>query len=308
MKHTNNSKWFSKGKYTFFLCITTSFISLSQQSNNRFFSSGTEIIVNVLPENDIFFSHIFDKGSSIYSLAHLFQVNQSDIYKYNRIDPNLPISLGKIVKIPIATKKIIQLAPELLKNKAHIKLFYTVKPKETLYSISKRYFDADANYIKKYNNLIDNNVNADQKLFIGYLIYDQSTSNQPEIAVKTKNSVLSQKPKVEPVDNTDDDMSLNKPTTETKTINANLIGYRGNNIGNTSGLYILYNAAPVGTLVDVYFDMRNSSCKAKVIGRIPDGMYKSDADIVVSPMVLAHLGVLDQRFMLALKYEIQVQK
>jgi LysM repeat protein len=118
------------------------------------------------PQLGTFFFHELEKGESIYSLSKSFGIPLSEV---KRINPGLDfsqISLGQKVAFPIIND-------EVLENYDQIKLYYKVKPKETLYTIAKKYFEKDVSTIRNLNNLNSNGIDIGQQLIIGYLPFNQ---------------------------------------------------------------------------------------------------------------------------------------
>jgi len=258
-----------------------------QKNNHRFFYSGSEIVVDVLPGNDIYFPITMEKGITIYSLAKTFQVSTQDIYSFNGIDPNLPISEGKIVNIPLKRKRVSFKEPKTGLTTA---LTYIVKPKETLYGISKTKFGMSVEDVLRMNDLKDNQLKIGMPLKIGWYNLENTPSGFTDIAATT---VGTNEPEIG---------EWKKSEEATVLVKEKVIGMWDKNIQSVSGLFILYNNAKPGTIVDLYFPMLHSTIKAEVIGRLPDNTYPSDIEIFISPEVAKKLRIFDRRFKVEVRF------
>lgn len=250
-------------------------INYAQQSN-RFFDSGAEITVDYLPENDFFYIHIVDKGISLYSLAKVFKVSLEEVLAKNNLNPNMPINEGKIVKIPLKKNRVV-LAPP---HHKHYKLLYQVKPKETLYSLARK-CNTDVNTILKLNNRTQKDIKSGEKLCVGYYLIDNPTDT--------------------PSDKANEYETINDSSKE-KYISTHLIGFCDKS-STSSLLFVLYNEAKIGSIMDIYNPMMKRQIKAKVIGKIPTSTYPEDVEIIISPQCARDLGILDSRFKVNVKYE-----
>lgn len=260
----------------YFVLISGLYSLCHTQESNLFFHSGTEIVVDYFPENDIFYIHTMDKGISVYSLAQIFQVPLEKLMTFNNLHPNLPINTGKIVNVPLDERKITQFPKN---NQNYLKLLYKVKKKETLYSLSRK-FKTDVPTLLKLNNKNTNVLNEDEFILIGFFIIgiDNSMNSQPDTAR------LLDTPKI------------------LKFYLSDVIGYWDKNSTNTQ-LFVLHNEAKIGSFMDIYNPMLQRHSKAKVIGRIPEGTYFTDVEIILSPQCAKIMGILDSRFKVNIKYE-----
>jgi transcription elongation GreA/GreB family factor len=67
-------------------------------------------------------------------------------------------------------------------------------------------------------------------------------------------------------------------------------------------LMAMHRKAEVGSVISIYNPMSRRTVYAKVVGRIPDTVYKDDVIVVVSPLVAKLLGAIDPRFFVKVKY------
>lgn len=297
-----------KCKCTIFLFLTI--VSSTFAQNNRFFSTENDIIVDVLPGNELFYIHHMDKGTTVYSLADIFQIDVQTILLKNNLKSQQAIPEGKNIKVPINRENLIIKSDFNPKQQASLPLYYQVKKGESLYKISKTYFGTDVSIIQKLNKKTSESINIGEKLLVGYL----SLSRYKKVSNDIRTTNQKTMPK---------DMVLNEPKTKVaidlkqievtdtvasdakvvKWFNSNVIALWDKNSESTS-LFVLHNEAKLGSTMDIYFPMLKRQVKAKVLGRIPEGTYREDISLFVSPGVARQLGIRDARFMVNIKYEV----
>jgi len=259
-------------RYIFIIIILTtlSYIQCAYtQESNRLLDSGTEITIDYLPENDFFYIHTMDKGITLYSLAQVFQVPLEILLKKNNLDPETPTNAGKIVKIPLNNSQILFTRPQ---NKKYFILRYSVKKKQTLYSLS-RDFNISVSDLKSLNNKSSDTLSEGEILTVGYFISEKTNQETHK---------------------TDDHVN--------KYYLSDVLGYWDKN-STTELLFVLHNKARVGSLMDIHNPMLRRHTKAKVIGKIPQGTYPDDIELILSPKCAKIMGILDTRFKVNIKFE-----
>lgn len=308
-----------KCKSTLFLLLLVSVGLKGQNHSNRFFSSGSEIVVDVLPENDIYYSHKCDQGITIYDLAEVFQINEEKLLRENRMNPKNPNNDGKIVKVPILKTIIAQIVPKNTDNRANIKVKYKVKKGDNLYRIAKEYFDTDVNVLLAINNKKSKDVKIGEELLVGWIaIKDRPLKPTKVKTDNSNNETVSNLNKVKKEQATKESLVtkvVNLPIKTAPEVKeqenmkivkyylSDVIGYWDKAALNISSYYVLHNEARPGTMMDVYNPMLKTHIKAKVLGKIPVGTYASDIQIIISPSIAKDLKILDGRFKVNIKYE-----
>jgi LysM repeat protein len=89
---------------------------------------------------------------------------------------------------------------------------------------------------------------------------------------------------------------------ENKIITKSVIGMWDKDGAETKNLFVLHNDAKIGSTVQIYFPMQKRKIKAKVLGRIPEGTYNNDINVLLSPSVAKELGILDTKANLVISY------
>ena len=298
-----------KCKSTVFLIFVVPILICGQNLSNRFFSSGYEIVVDVLPGNDIFYSHTYDKGITIYNLAEVFQVDPEKVLRINKFNPTTPINDGKIVKIPVRKDLLITNPAEKMKSGQYLPVYYTAKKGESLYRISKQYFDTDVSTLLLLNNKEGQDIKTGEKLLIAWLPVIKSKKTEP-----VKNPVYSVKPNaksnntqeilaIEPKNEPKEKLSADDHVTIVKYYLSDVIGMWDRSSMESKSYFVLHDEARPGTMMDIYNPMLKKHIKAKVLGKIPSGTYHDDITIIISSAIAKDLGILDVRFKVNIKFE-----
>ncbi len=89
--------------------------------------------------------HTVESGETVYSIAKSYNIEEEDIYKYNP-DAREGLDISAKLVIPLSKKKLEE---PVKKSEVSFKT-HKVKPKETLYGISKEY-EISIDEIKRYN-------------------------------------------------------------------------------------------------------------------------------------------------------------
>jgi LysM repeat protein len=274
-----------KCKSTFFLMIFSITWLMGQQESNRFSFSGSEIVIDFLPENDIFYSHTIDKDVTIHNLAETFQVPKEYLFKLNKLDPKKPVSFGKIVIVPLMKQKIFYKTDYKQK---YYTLKYKVKKGDTFFKIQKL-CEVNKESLLEINSKKTTALQLNEVITIGY--YPKNHT------LKTKQPVNTQPTSADKNDEKKDDVII------TKFYLSDVIGSFDKNNSSSDQYFVLHNVARQGSTMDIYNPMMKKHVKAKVIGKIPEGTYSEDIMIIINKSAAKELNILDTRFKVNIKYE-----
>jgi LysM repeat protein len=303
------SRYLRKCKSTAFLIFAMPNLICAQNLSNRFFSSGYEIVVDVLPGNDIFYSHTYDKGISIYSLAEVFQVEPEKVLRINKFNPTQPNNDGKIVKIPVRKDLLITNPSKKRKEVQYIPLYYQVKKGESLYRISTQYFDTDVSSLISINHKDNLDIKTGEKLLVAWFPLRNIKKTEPSKShpypvkatpkAQSKQEVLVPEPKKETMDK----LTEEDPISIVKYYLSDVIGMWDRTSIESKSYFVLHDEARPGTMMDVYNPMLKKHIRAKVLGKIPLGTYQEDIALIISSAIAKDLGILDVRFKVNIKFE-----
>ncbi len=157
--------------------------------------------IETIPENAKVLKMVLHKvlpNETLGAIAKKYKVNVSDITTMNGFDANTNLSAGQLIKIKESSNHFVEIAPQkevieapkvvIEKNQPNIpedKLTvssHTVKSKETLFSIAKKY-NVTIKELSSLNNLKNNNLILGQKLTLPENII-KNTSIDSKIDVK----------------------------------------------------------------------------------------------------------------------------
>ncbi|HMT30745.1 MAG TPA: LysM peptidoglycan-binding domain-containing protein [Bacteroidia bacterium] len=238
------------------------------------------------------------------------------------------------------TKQVSKTTPSTTADKTPV--YYTVKPKETLYSISKK-FEQSIDNLKAFNNLTSNAVKEGQKLIVNYTSSKKpvtaATSDQQVITPAVTETRQESKPEVKEVRSAATPEQVILPPAKTaktpepvvsapvnnfdratKTISPVKKGNGGKTLMqvaetgvatwiqdgqlNQDKYYGLHRSAPIGTIIKVTNRMNNQFVYVKIVGVLPDTGENDNVIIKVSQAVKGKLNALDPLFQVELSYGI----
>jgi len=293
------------------------------------------------------------KKDNYYSLGRRFHVPPKEIIAYN---DNAKMTIGHVIKIPTdrpfkepkhetassekkhkkkekeqpaeaeqpEQQQVVQhtapIQPSLQQQAPVVDntppTQYKVSPKETLYSIAKR-FNTTVDDIMKQNNLTSNNIQPGQILNIKANVQGASaaaaitqTTAAPAQASNTTDSIVAKRDSTTMVVSTQDSSNI-----EAYHASANKFGlYEKDEKGAATWIddenldpnkkLVLHRTAPIGTVIRITNIMTNRTTFAKVVGRFADNEQTKDVIIVMTKNVAESLGALDKRFQVTLSYGV----
>lgn len=109
---------------------------------------------------NFFVVHEVEQGETLFSLSQRYTSPVSDIQLENNLQQN-GIDIGQILMIPVTISQPVEIMPaNFEKGTSHI-----VQPKETLYSIARKY-NIHVDELKGVNDLASNNLDIGQVLMV----------------------------------------------------------------------------------------------------------------------------------------------
>lgn len=310
----------------YIITLLLSFVMLIAKAE---FVMPTKIILTHYKSDKLIYPHKMQPSQTVYSLSKFFKVPIEEIKSLN---PNLDfddLKINQSVNIPIQKSQIIPTRAQFEK-KSYVAVFYKVKPKETLYSISTRYFNQDVDNVKKINNLHNNELKVGQELLIGWYEYNQIYRDRvlnPQLVNNTQSTeenadndsgyiVISDGNEFRPVSRPsyiDEKLSKDpfeaangifegrydeKPAVYERKITA----HWNKNSNAQDELFVLFSDAKPNSYVEIFNPMLNRMVIAKVVGKIPESTYTPDTELIVSPLVAKRLGAIDKKFFVSMKF------
>ncbi len=237
--------------------------------------------------------HQVKRGETLFSISRLYGITVEDLHHWNKLDAH-ELEVSSMLQVSANSP---QKPPKPLPASAHI-----VRPKETLYSISKAY-DITVKQLKSWNNLTGSGVNIGDTLVI-----ESPASRYSDSSSVPEDAHTSEPSKKEKASNSRPLPSSNPSASDVRIKNeaAKLIKENGIaavfNDDDTQRYLALHRTAPVGTIMQIRNEMTNLSVFVRVVGKLPDTGVNQKVLIRLSKAAQEGLGALDDKFRVELSY------
>jgi LysM repeat protein len=240
-----------------------------------------------------FLKHKVEAQQTIYSICRYYRLTQGQIYAYNPRLRKTTLSLGSVVYIPLSLNVLQRYKGPNFDSTQYKPIFYRVQPSETLYRISKTYFQLPFTVLMERNGLENFNLEVNQALKIGWLnkrgLPDSLTHFTGLVGVladeNTKNLNLYNQHLGERY--------------ESKS-SGTACWDKQMHLTDKAHLYIMTSVVPQGSVVRVENPMSKRYLYAKVVAPKPHNSSTHSAIAVLTPTVAKALGALDEKFYIRL--------
>ena len=254
--------------------------SIAQQSTDSLFEPLPDTLEAYVDQNmEVYIYHRTGDGEDLGSLAMKYSVPPKDILEATKFLGSQGDTTDPAFLIPISVANI---SPRDFYHGQYIPVTYTVRPKETVFRIARRYFDIKADELRQLNKLESNDLSIGQRLLVGW--YRPPEPVQPTLLPDS----LSVEPYVDPFYPEIPESSVGLAFWD-----------RSNN--DAEHMFALHRTARLHSMIEITNPMLDTRVLVKVIGRIPP-TYTRDISLVVSPAVANKLGILDPRFRAEMRY------
>jgi len=275
------------------------FLGLSISTTNAQFvsapviSPGESLRIDFDMDKGILYSHTIKANQTLFSIAKFFDISIQELLMFNGMDKDNVASIGQKILIPIPHQFLIKQVT------ADAKLFapviYKVKAKETLFRISRIYFDQPIVDLVERNKLGNLSLSIDDVLTVGYISLEGLNGQVSENLKKIREQRA-----ISRLETPNIDESTGEPLNYIK--NKRGIAIWDKDGSDQKNLFVLHKTAKVNSLIEIYNPVVKRKITARVIGKIPENLYSSDVSMVISPKVASTLGALDSRFMVEMNY------
>lgn len=277
---------------------------------------------------------------NFYSIGRLYNVSPKEIAPFNNIDLAKGLSLGQVVKIPLAATNFTQTGEAAGATEALIPIYHIVGAGETLSKVASMYGASSAN-IKKWSNLKSDAVVKGGKVIVGYLKVSKELSafankgiktvvlqpvngSAPNVATEPKDVVVKEKKTdapvekavakvTEPAKSVSTNGSTNggffkslyeeQKTNKTESVESGTSGVFKTSSGWQDAKYYCFsNTAPQGTVVKVTSYLTGKTIFAKVLDQIPDIKQNTGLILQLSNAAAQELGVSEGKFECSVAY------
>ncbi|MFT4202562.1 MAG: LysM peptidoglycan-binding domain-containing protein [Chitinophagaceae bacterium] len=282
--------------------------------------------------------HVVQTGETLSKIAKDNGTTVGDIMRFNGMNSQTKLEVGKTIKIPPAGVHIIGRAADdsqqtiTTKNTSNTNAgtTHTVVAGESLYRIAKAYGVSVAD-LKQWNNLTDNNIKVGQVLQMSATSETVAQTNTPTTPVATEETVAESGTSGIIRPNNDADKPKKDKTDSVKVVSAETTTLAGNNGGafanafgqdmenqtlaaasgkakifkSQSGwsdqkYYIMMNDVTPGSIVKVTFN--GASVFAKVLWNLIDTKENTGLNFRISDATASALGVSGDTFDLKVDY------
>lgn len=249
------------------------------------------IFLSIGPYQEKVFHHFIAPKQTLYSLSKFYGLTVGELHFYNPELKEEELAPGQPIKIPIPNKSIIRYQIEGFNPNKYIPICYRIKKGDTVFNLAKRVFQMPIDTIMQRNQLTSFNLSPGQILQLGWM----SLEGIPETNRKYRGHPI-----------------WKKNDTLRRKYNQNLesqeehiqrgVAFWQKQRKDDSKLYALHRHAPINSIVAVTNPMKNRTVYAKVVGRMPDSVYKDNIVVVVSSTAAKMLGAKDARFYVQVSY------
>lgn len=115
----------------------------------------------------LYVDHKVTPKENFYSVGRLFNIPPKEIASFNGLDMNKGLSLGQTIHIPLLETNFSQTV-----NKG-TPVYYSVGEKEGLMKVSNAANKVKLESLRRWNHLSNDNLNAGDKLIVGFIVADQ---------------------------------------------------------------------------------------------------------------------------------------
>jgi len=249
--------------------------------------------------------HRITPKESYYSLGRKYGVNPAAIIDYNR---NKALAIGTLVKIPtqrifISTITTVS-SPLNLPIATDDVLEYVVKPKETLFSISKK-FSVPIQELKDFNKLKTTSLKVGQVIKIKGRVEPVLINNTVVQPIAVNTIFKTDTTKTPMAESAELDRKLPAAKYGLREIKEKGLATWIEEAELDAGrMLALHPNAPIGTIIKITNPMTQKSTFAKVVGKFTENESTKGAIIVLTKTAAELIGAVDRRFQVSLVYGI----
>ncbi|MBK9108098.1 MAG: LysM peptidoglycan-binding domain-containing protein [Saprospiraceae bacterium] len=260
--------------------IATTFLLLFTSSN---YAQVIEIQRISSNESDLYFMHKIRKSETLFSIARTYGVNLPELTNYNSDIATKLITESHEIRIPIEAHSILE---DSIPGASPV--YYKIKPKDNLFSLSHRVFKKSENLLAKLNSGNTSNMHPGNFLKIGYFKF-----NVPAESVLAK--------EVHPQENSERIEESPIHLIPNAAYSRGIAYVERNRLGE-GRYFALHATAPIESSIAITNPVNMRTIYAKVIGRLPP-IYEAGTQVVVSSSVARYLGIPDNRFYAVITYQ-----
>ena len=263
--------------------------------------------------------HRVKEGETLYRLSKQYDVNISDLKKWNVLNQQ-PLAIGQEIVIYHVERANVKQQQNIIDERQYV--VHTVMQGETLFAISRAY-DVPVKELMQRNKLSDERIAFGQKL----IIRERELIASPELPVtaSTTSALTIPEPTINREEEEDDEIvdqrltraeALEQEKQRIRAIRAaekkalsdyekkSELGFAAAIEGGieTQKFLALHRTAPVGTIIQIRNEMNNLSVFVRVVGKLPETGVNKKVSIRISRAAYEKLGGINERFPVEITY------
>ncbi len=234
-------------------------------------------------------THTVVAGQTLFSLAKFYGLTTQELKFFN---PGLGngLALDQQVQIPIPTKAIVRVKPDTFYRWAYAPLYYRVRPGDTVYGLSKRFFKMPIDSVHQRLENWEGTLKVGQRYFVGWL----STSGIPRELRQGQVHPLFR-------ENYELARHVQRYVAEGKREYEQSGAAFWEAEKDSRNFYVLHDEAPLDSYLRITNPMKSRYIYAKVVGRIPRST-PPNILMVMSSRCARLLGAKDPEFFVEIQY------
>ncbi|MBD0332272.1 MAG: LysM peptidoglycan-binding domain-containing protein [Chitinophagaceae bacterium] len=308
----------------FLLALLISFSSIIALGQNQLLIQSTD--------KGLYVNHTVSAKENFYSIGRQYNISPKDIAAFNGLDMANGLSVGQTIMIPLTPANFSQAT-----NKG-TPVYYVVGEKEGLYRVSLKNNKVLMANLRKWNNLINDNISEGTRLIVGYLIsadapnvetekiddadkqlkketkevakQQEKDVKQQEKALKKQESIAASKP-VTTANKQSSEAGYFKsqfelqaktyPVSKDETVTAGI--FKTASGWQDGKYYALIDNVEPGTIIKVINPVNNKAVYAKVLGQMSGIRQNQGLDLRISNAAAAVLDISDaEKFIVKVNY------
>ena len=273
-----------------FCCF--SMLSAFAENDSLIYLKRTDTIflkINDLREKIL--EHTLEEKQTLYALSKFYGMTVNEIFDYNPGLNRNNYTAGMKITIPVPAKSILTQIPPEHNSYDYVPLCYKVKKSDTLYKLSKNYFNIPIETLRLLNKLPDNTLSMGQVIQVGWI----NRWGIPKEYRRFRGGPLDKKNQL-----------LKKKYQQAREIKKEhrqkgVAHWKKNGL-RSRNLYAMHRKAPIDSVIAIHNPMSQKTVYARVIARIPESIYSEEVVVIVSERVAHLLKAKDARFFVKVKY------
>jgi LysM repeat protein len=251
------------------------------------------ILLSVGPYGGKYFDHQLADGQTLYSLARFYGLSVQELYAFNPQLQARSISRGDPVRIPLPNRAILRFRAPEISPLTHAPVYYLVRKGDTMYRLSKRYFELPMDTLLARAGLQSHEeLKPGQRIHIGWMnikgIPPDMRSGLHTNPYAAANARMAQR-FLRQLEQGKDAVLTKGAACWQKTSR------------DSEDFFAMHDTAPLQSIIEVKNPMNGLKVYVKVLCRIPDTLYDEGVEVVLSPTAARALGAINARFFVHVK-------